>query len=175
MRTRHAVLSLALLMALTACGSNGDDGDGVASLGGTPTAGVTSQEPDREDVEEQALKFAQCMRDQGVDMPDPEIDGGRISQRINAKPGQDVQAAQEACKEYAPSGPAGGKLDQEARDRMLEHAQCMRDNGVEKFPDPNPDEAGIRIDGQIAGDPDFEKAQKACEAKLERSDEEQEK
>lgn len=171
MKTRHALLPLALLLALTACDSKAD-GDGVASVGGTPTAAAASGEPAREDVEERALKFAQCMREHGVDMPDPEIDGGRITQRINAKPGEDVQAAQEACKQWAPSGPGGGGLDQEARDRMLEHAQCMRDNGVEKFPDPNPDEGGIRIDGEISGDPEFQKAQEACEATLERSDEE---
>jgi len=167
MKTRHALLPLALLLALTACGSKAD-GDGIASVGGTPTAAATSGQPSREDVEEMALKFAQCMREHGVDMPDPEIDGGRITQRINAGPGgsEKVEAAQEACKEYAPSGPGGGKLDQESRDQMLEHAKCMRENGVEKFPDPNPDEGGIRIDGGIAGDPDFKKAQEACDAKL---------
>jgi len=168
MKPRHALLPLALLMALTACSGKGKDDGGVASIGGTPSAAATSAAPSREDVEEMALKFAQCMREHGVDMPDPEIDGGRITQRINAGPGgkEKVEAAQEACKEYAPSGPGGGKVDPEAQQEMLDHAQCMRDNGVEKFPDPNPNEGGVRIDGEIAGDPDFKKAQESCDAKL---------
>jgi hypothetical protein len=166
----YAVIPFALLLALAAgCGSGGDDGPGVASVGGTPTPSASAGEPDRGDMAEQALKFAQCMREHGVDMPDPEIDGGAIRQRINAKPGEDVQAAQEACKEFAPSGPGGGKDDPQMRERMLAHAQCMRDNGVESFPDPDPEQHGIRIDGKIAGDPDFEKAQQACETALERS------
>ena len=82
-----------------------------------------------------------------------------------------MEAAQEACKEYAPSGERGGNDDPQARERMLAHAQCMRDNGVEDFPDPDPGKGGIRIDGRIAEDPDFEKAQKACEAELGKPDE----
>jgi hypothetical protein len=47
---------------------------GVATAGGKgsasahPTASV--------DPQEQAREFAQCMRDHGVDMPDPDTDGG---------------------------------------------------------------------------------------------------
>ncbi|WP_203701645.1 hypothetical protein [Asanoa iriomotensis] len=165
----YAFVPLALFAALAAgCGSGGDDGPAVASAGGTPTAAATSGAPAPEDAADRALKFAQCMREHGVDMPDPEIDGGRISQRINAKPGVDVQAAQEACKEFSPSGgPGGGQPDPQMRERMLAHAQCMRENGVESFPDPDPNMGGgIKIDGKIASDPDFEAANKACEAEL---------
>ncbi|MDG4822951.1 hypothetical protein O7635_13945 [Asanoa sp. WMMD1127] len=166
LRPAYAAVPIAFLLALAGCGGAGGDDGSIASVGGTPTAAASSSEPPLEDMQERALKFAQCMREHGVDMPDPEFDGGRISQRINADKGVDVEAAQEACKEYAPSGPGGGKPDPQMRERMLAHAQCMRENGVESFPDPAPDEAGIRIDGKVGSDPDFEKAQKACEDKL---------
>jgi hypothetical protein len=171
-RLAYAVIPIALLLALSGCGGSGDDGDGdgVASLGGTPTAAASSGAATPADEGERALKFAQCMREQGIDMPDPEIDGGRISQRINAGPGDDVEAAQEKCKDFAPSGGPGGKPDPESLERMLAHAKCMRDNGVEAFPDPDPDNGGIRINGDIANDPDFQAAQKVCDALMEKAE-----
>jgi hypothetical protein len=35
--------------------------------------------------------------------------------------------------------PAGAAPDPASKERTLEFAQCMRENGVEDFPDPNPD------------------------------------
>jgi hypothetical protein len=70
--------------------------------------------PDPEELErmkEQALQFAQCMRDNGVDMPDPEFsdDGGGITQSIGG-PDQgedpDMEAAMETCREFM-KGPNG--------------------------------------------------------------------
>src|SRR5690348_3529272 len=85
-----AVLLGSLTLALAACGK-GDDGGGsqIASLGNTATTasdgatagdgasganggdGETSTTVDPEDA---FLAFAQCMRDHGVDMPDPQVD-----------------------------------------------------------------------------------------------------
>jgi hypothetical protein len=167
LRLAYAAVPIAFVVALAGCAGDGDDGNGVASVGGTPSAAASSGAAAPGDSAELALKFAQCMREHGVDMPDPEIDGGRISMRINAKPGVDVDAAQEACKEYAPSGgPGGGQPDPQMRERMLAHAQCMREHGVESFPDPAADQGGIRIDEDIAEDPDFAAAQKACDEQL---------
>jgi hypothetical protein len=42
----------------------------------------------------------------------------------------------------------------------------MRKNGVEKFPDPKPDQRGIMIGPGVADDPDFQKAQGACQSIL---------
>jgi hypothetical protein len=60
--------------------------------------------------QERALKFAQCMRQHGVDMPDPTFSGGGISIKAGG-PNVDFnsatfQAAQKACDQYF--GPAGG-------------------------------------------------------------------
>jgi hypothetical protein len=68
---------------------------------------IDPQEQDR------ALKFAKCMRDNGVDMPDPDFSGGGIRMTIGVPgsggitPDSEVfQAAQKACGSLF--GPAGG-------------------------------------------------------------------
>jgi hypothetical protein len=70
--------------------------------------------PDPEEMarmKEQALQFAQCMRDNGVDMPDPEFseDGGGITQSLGG-PGEtedpDMETAMQTCREFM-RGPNG--------------------------------------------------------------------
>ena len=160
-----AAAPLALMFALAGCGKSDNGGDKVASVSGTASASAsTSATLSPAEEQERALKFAQCMREHGVDMPDPVMEDGKIRIQVNAKPGTDVDAAQAACKQYAPNGgPGSGNIDPQMQQQMLKYAQCMRDNGVEKFPDPDPNQGGMRIDGDMASDPDFEKAQKACE------------
>ena len=63
-------------------------------------------EEDRSKMEDEFLAFAKCMRENGVDMPDPDFsgDGGgafRIEGPDNA---EEFEKAQEACKEFAPGG-----------------------------------------------------------------------
>ena len=153
------------LGGLAGCG--GDPGTGIATARGPgdptgeaePTGG-----PSDLDMEERMLKFAQCMRDNGVDMPDPEFDGnGGFGVQIgggDTSP-EEVEQAMQACREYAPNGgEPPGPPDPEMQERMLKFAQCMRDNGVEAFPDP--DGAMMRLDRAVGEDPDFEAAQEKC-------------
>ncbi|MEV4471088.1 hypothetical protein [Nonomuraea sp. NPDC049504] len=159
-RTAPAV-GAALLMAalLAACGSGGDAGSDVASVSGTGTQATASAQPS-EDRKDKALKFAQCMRENGIDVPDPE--DGRFTMRFDKNtPREKVEAAQEACKQYAPSGEAGRGGNGKAAESLRKLAQCMRDNGVESYPDP---EGGMmRITPEVGGDPDFESARKKCQ------------
>ena len=106
------------------------------------------------------------MREQGIDMPDPQMDGGGISMSIPQ--GTDkakVDAANEKCKQFLPNGGQPMKADPEMQEKMRQFAQCMRDNGLPDFPDPSED-GGIRIDGNKTGvDPEseaFKKAEAAC-------------
>lgn len=161
----HAAVPLALVVALAGCGTPGD-GSKVASVSGTasPSASASAARTlSPAEEQERALKFAQCMREHGVDMPDPVIEDGNIRIEIRGKPGVDVDAAQQACREYAPTGPGGGQPDPQMEENMRKMAQCMRDNGVPNFPDPEPG-GGIRLDNSVADDPDFEAAQNKCES-----------
>jgi hypothetical protein len=133
----------------------------LAGCGGqTPQASGTSPSP-VDNAYEQNLKFAQCMREHGVNIPDPEP--GKPP-RFLANQGtsqEKVQAAIQACRQFAPKGlldPA--QQEPQQAEAMRKFAQCMRDNGVEKFPDP--DSGALRMTEDIANDPDFKAAQEKC-------------
>jgi hypothetical protein len=169
------VAALALTLSVTACGSKDDD-PGVASLNGSDGDGESSDDGDGEadsdeELEEQALDFSQCMRENGVpDFPDPEIEDGRIQMRIEGgEIDQDaMEKAQQECEDLAPRG--GGTFSEEERQEMqdafLAYAQCMRDNGYDM---PDPDFSGeggmFRMEGE-PDDPAFQQAQEACEDKM---------
>jgi hypothetical protein len=96
------------------------------------------------DPQEAMLAFAQCMRDHGVDMEDPPFgEGGRVLMRGLADGGVDAlgeafQAAQQACGSFLEAMRADLDPAEEAErlEEMLAMAQCMRDHGIEGFPDP---------------------------------------
>lgn len=148
--TRAALPSALLVLALAVAGCGSGDSD-------EETVGEVAQSAKARD--EQAVKFAECLREHGVEVADPEDGKGiRITGQL---PKAEVDAAMEACREYSPMQ-EGASADPEAEERMRKMAQCMRDNGVEDFPDPEPGK-GIQITGTVVEDPDFEKAEKACE------------
>ena len=70
-----------------------------------------------------------------------------------------MQKAQEACQKHLPKPSEADRKKRNADG--LEFAQCMRDNGVEDFPDPK--NGMMRMNESIADDPDFQKAQEACQ------------
>ncbi|PPK71346.1 hypothetical protein V5P93_003212 [Actinokineospora auranticolor] len=169
MRLRNGPVVALAVFALAGCGVGGsDDGDRVASANGAGAAAPPSGTPgDNRGTEENMLAFAKCMRDHGVDMPDPEIgDGGGVEMVIprGADRGE-VDAAREACRRYAPDG---GELPK-ASPGMLEQARkmsrCMREHGLPRFPDPD-ESGGIRIEsgqGLDPGSAEFKAAEQACQ------------
>ena len=162
-RSTLAALPLLCALAMTGCASDDDGGGGVASAGGTSSAAPADEEVDRAEM---GLKFAQCMRENGVPMDDPEPGKG-IQLKVGPETSQEtVQAAMEACREYNPQENGAGKADPEREAAVREFAQCMRDNGVEAFPDPEPGSPGIKITGDVGQDPDFQTAQESCQDKL---------
>jgi hypothetical protein len=116
------------------CGSNAPSETGAASSSGsTPTASSTREKP---------LKFAQCMRDNGVsEFPDPDASGeltiDGIANRSSVDPDTAVfDKALGACKDLEPSGFTGHKRSTRQQSTALRFAQCIRDHGVKDFPDP---------------------------------------
>ena len=148
--------ALACGLALAACGAE------------EPAAGDR-----RTEAREAMLAFAKCMRDQGIDMPDPQFDGGRVIQRgpdERVSP-EKMRKADEACRKHMEDvepPELSPEQQQEMKEGALAHAQCMREHGLENFPDPTFDEDGgaqIRIGpgtGLDPDDPDFQAAEKAC-------------
>jgi hypothetical protein len=146
-----AVLPLvAASLLLAACGGGGSND----STGGDSAS------------EQAALKFARCMREHGVNVPDPGT-GGEIS--IQIKPGDKAKAdaAQKACGHYLRSlarQSASPAQIQRMQDAALKYARCMRSHGVD-FPDPQFKSGGMMQfggPGLNPNDPSFKAADKAC-------------
>ncbi|MDT0309037.1 hypothetical protein RM780_19025, partial [Streptomyces sp. DSM 44917] len=115
--------------------------------------------------EEMVLEFARCMREQGLDVPDPEPGGG-MDLNMDGQDQAVVEAAMEACRHLDPALQPDQTLPPERREAVERYAQCMRDEGVEDFPDPLPN-GGIAIDDPaIMEDPDYEAAEETCQAEM---------
>jgi hypothetical protein len=129
--TRSPLILAAIVgaLALGACGSS-DDGGGSAS-------GSSRQDT----AFEGALKFSKCMRDHGVDFPDPQrVGAGGIKltgPKINPNDPK-FKSAQSACQKYMQVG-GGETVDPAKRAKLqeaaLKYARCMRGQGVD-MPDP---------------------------------------
>ena len=162
---------LALLAGLctltTACAAGGGDGgDGVASLseGNTPSSSAQpdGQDDDPDNDVDQMRAYAKCMRENGVDMPDPEVseDGG-IGISINGGDKAKVDKADKECRHLMPNGGEPPKPSPEDLDRMRKEAQCLRDHGID-VKDPTMDNPGIQIEGAGPDDEKFRKAMEEC-------------
>lgn len=157
-----AALALTAMTALvSACGST------APTSTGTGTAAN----------HEKAVKFAGCMRANGVsDFPDPTgtgtltLDGVVNGSSLDASTPAWTRAIG-ACKDLEPTGFMGLKRSSQQQAAALKFAQCMRENGVPDFPDPTP--SGPLIDtsripsaaGRGARSiPGFQAAAKKCTA-----------
>ena len=168
MRTHTIIRALAALLAACALA--------VAACGGEDPAGGASPSADREsEAREAQLNYARCMRDHGIDMPDPTFEGDRSLQTgpdpDDTKRGK-FREAESACRKYLDDIEApelSEEQQQEFREAALANARCMREHGIENFPDPTFGENGeakIRLDrgrGLDPEDPDFREAMEACE------------
>ncbi|MCD0443365.1 hypothetical protein LO763_06960 [Glycomyces sp. A-F 0318] len=159
-RVGLAAAALGALMLFAACSEEPDDG--VASVDGS-----AAEESPSEDVgQEEALQnFAECMREQGVDFPDPDPDGGFEGAEELRDIMADEAEAVEACQEHLASGEQDLD-DPEMRAAMLEFSQCMRDNGVEDMPDPGEEGFGPTLLEEGGDDPDWDAALEACQGVL---------
>ncbi|HEX3279160.1 MAG TPA: hypothetical protein VHR40_11625 [Thermoleophilaceae bacterium] len=129
----------------------------------------------KQDMRQAALKYAQCMRKHGVDMPDPQFNGKGMSMQIggpgeSAIPKATMDEAQRACQKIMESvkpPPMSKAQVAKARKRALKMAQCMREKGFD-FPDPQFGTSGeIRQkigpgSGINPEDPRFQQAMQDC-------------
>ncbi|MEU3461681.1 hypothetical protein ABZ721_17275 [Streptomyces sp. NPDC006733] len=130
MRNRNRVSAGAAALAalaLFASACSGSDADsGAKSSGGKSSADTAS---------DKAVKFRKCLRDHGLDVPEPKPGEDSRGMTIGSNGSQEsVQKAMDACKQFS-SNPSG-EISQADKDKALKFAQCMRKNGVD-MPDPN--------------------------------------
>jgi hypothetical protein len=148
-----------------------------AQPSGSPAAAATPPS----DPQEAMLAYVECMRDHGVDMPDPEFtaDGGVImraggegdapEQGLSGGPGDPAfDEAQEACGALIEGTVRDLDPEQQAemQAQALAFAQCMREHGVD-MPDPQfgPEgQVSIRIGGPDGPRIDADVMQAAQEA-----------
>ncbi|MCG5219592.1 hypothetical protein [Streptosporangium sp. KLBMP 9127] len=162
MIVRRAALLVGVLplLALAGCGGTpAETGVASANVGTAKTATpspTTSSDP---------LKFAQCMRENGVDMKDPDS-SGRVSVMARGDKGQ-MEKAHKACGKYMQGGGMnkGRANDPKAQDAMLAFTKCMREQGIE-MADPGAEGGAIKIQRPKGSEEEFEKAMKSCEEHL---------
>jgi hypothetical protein len=178
--TRLTLVAVVPLMALlaAACG-----GTGNASTGASTGASAAEREA-------ALLNFSKCMRQHGVNIPDPTVDAnGNVQLRPpqgssagatngstqSASQRQKFQTAQNACRKYLQGVFQGfSQADRtKLQDAAVKYAQCMRAHGY-NLPDPNfnsqpsPGSGGAVRGGPFSNvnrnDPAFKKANQACQS-----------
>jgi hypothetical protein len=166
-RTMMTVAAVGASSALVACG------------GGEEASG----DDEGASFEDAQVEFTECMRENGVDMPDPEPgDGPGIRIQAGEEGGIDpssesFQAASEECGQIIEDSiPEGERPDPaEIRDQLHEMTECLRDEGYD-VPEPTivgpgedpPEQPQSGGPGgeleELQDDPEFQQAQDDCSA-----------
>jgi hypothetical protein len=131
-RPLAALALIALTSLLSAgCGSSTPSETTTSAPGSAGTARSTKKLT----KQEKAVKFAECMRANGVPhFPDPDPNGDTnfgvdVTREVWLK-------AIDACKALKPPGALSSKRTPKEQSASLRFAQCVRDHGVKDFPDP---------------------------------------
>jgi hypothetical protein len=166
------VAAVALVAAAAACGGSDDEPEvaalpAAADTGEPETGATTDVARDPRDI---LVDFTRCLREEGVDVPDPDFDAapGEARQRLEeAGVDLDDPRVQEAVQTCQPL--LAGILQslspeqiQGFRDAIVEYAKCMREQGID-LPDPD-FSGGFDIFGGAAdpSDPAFQAANEVC-------------
>lgn len=170
-RTRRSVTAATIGVAslvFAACGSDDDSNsatpevviDGAATAADeTDSTDATADAASSDATDEElALEFAQCMRDEGLDWPDPttNADGslnifGDIAAGGRDQADDATIAAFEVCGSLLEGTtflPGADGLDVEMQDTLVEFAQCLRDEGIDA---EDPDFSGFADAGGQGG------------------------
>jgi hypothetical protein len=146
---------------MAGCATNEDPTVANANPSTKTTAGSAgSSEPSM-------MKFSQCVRDQGFPWyPDPQADGGLVVHNPDGVDRSKLDKAEEACKKYQPGQGQQGPVPAEDLKKIQQMAQCVRDHGFAKYPDPDAN-GSITVDAKVLGvepnDPAFRKAMQECQ------------
>ncbi len=168
--------ALAALLTLASCSRGADQtADGESAGGGHGGAALDGE------FQDAMVDFAECMRGEGIDFPDPQLEGegggdGIVTNAENVVEAdlEALEAANEVCspilEEASRSLP---EIDPEQRAEMEEQslafAECMREQGID-FPDPvfSDDSGDMTVSSSEEGgaldphDEDFAAAAEEC-------------
>jgi hypothetical protein len=149
---KSLLLFISLLFVLTACMEceTQESSQGVAQVDKNltmPASEGTSEQIETGPTtaktdEEITTEFTSCMRDHGINIADPELnaDGTINIQKIRSdvSNNSNVQGRQEAIRNCVPlleNATFAGPMEEEdiiaLQDRLLEFAQCLRDDGID--------------------------------------------
>jgi hypothetical protein len=175
--------AVAAALSLAACGAaptsdrqvaslSTSDGasDGTAAPDGTDGTAPATTAPS--DPNEAALQFAKCMREHGVDMPDPVVQdngagGGGVMIQVGG-PGEatpdkhTLDEANQDCQHYLADAaknfdPPSPEELEKMKEQALKFAQCMREHGVDMpdpvFSDDGSVTVGLGVDGPNGAEP----------------------
>jgi hypothetical protein len=151
-QTTTALMAVAVTsLVLASCGGDGGPGGGKSN---------------REEMEQYALRNAECLRQHGVDVPDPKPGQGLRMDNRDVNP-EEFERAQRACEKELGKPPAlelSEEEQREFREAALKFSRCMRAHGID-MSDPKFGANGeVRIQVTGRGDPEADPAFKAAEA-----------
>jgi hypothetical protein len=137
-----AAASGALLLA--GCGGSSPTAAGTGTTGAKQSGG-----PPPGQAAQAAFKYSACMRNHGVtNFPDPKVSTspGQVRIALMAPAGLSAsphfKSAQQACNSIMPQPSKANLAAQAAQQRaqatgLLSFAKCVRDHGINGFPDPD--------------------------------------
>jgi hypothetical protein len=131
----------AVLFLLTACSTGGTTAE--------PAAGGQAK------TEQSTVSYAQCMRENGVNIPDPGSSGALTMPDGYDRNDPRTKAAEQTCSQFLPT--LSDEERKAADEDILAAVRCMRENGID-IADP--------IDGEImipmADEDALKKAMEVC-------------
>ncbi|WP_143073566.1 hypothetical protein [Actinokineospora terrae] len=116
------VAGLVLLATAAACSPDS---------GGSPPTTTTAVAADG------PVRFTQCVRDQGFELPDPPPGAQTVELPARAKTDPAMGAAVDRCRHLLGQGSGKNPDDPQQQDRALATARCLRSKGVQ-VQDPAP-------------------------------------
>jgi hypothetical protein len=141
---RPAILStVAAAAAMFIAGCGGGSSPGVANVGSsTSTSSSSSGGPPTQAQlqreQQDATRFAGCMRSHGVPIPNPTVSPRAFKNAFSSKsPG--FQSAYTVCGHLLPAGRQQNQPTVQTQAQtlaLLAFARCLRSHGVANFPDP---------------------------------------
>ncbi len=134
----------------------------------SPSAGLAKTE----EIGQAAVRFSQCMREHGYQVPDPSFDDQglpRYGDQIGSVPEKNAEFDQIRGDCAAPLDAAyrnaGVPNAKEVKpEELLGFTRCMREHGID-IPDPTAEEP-LAIPKAAFTSPDWEPAKQACESLL---------